>query len=75
MLIPLVSKYDVTGFPIFITCRCCDGNIIGCYAPNGEHCERPLEVRHPVLLYSLEVGWKGKQKLGFKWNCDDGNGN
>ena len=25
-------------------CSCCGSNIIGCYAPNGEHCERPLEV-------------------------------
>ena len=24
--------------------RCCGAQIIGCYAPNGEHCERPLEV-------------------------------
>ena len=25
--------------------RCCGPKIIGCYAPSGEHCERPLEVR------------------------------
>ena len=24
--------------------RCCGAHIIGCYAPTGEHCERPLEV-------------------------------
>jgi hypothetical protein len=29
----------------FFDCaRCCGAQIIGCYAPNGEHCERPLEI-------------------------------
>ncbi|XP_065061836.1 uncharacterized protein LOC135688772 isoform X1 [Rhopilema esculentum] len=29
----------------FFDCaRCCGTNIIGCYAPNGDHCERPLEI-------------------------------
>ncbi|KAL5493303.1 hypothetical protein EMCRGX_G014460 [Ephydatia muelleri] len=29
----------------FFDCaRCCGAHIVGCYAPNGEHCERPLEI-------------------------------
>lgn len=30
---------------VYLHSRCCGAQIIGCYAPNGEHCERPLEVR------------------------------
>ena len=65
-LIPLVSMHDVMGFPIFVTCRCCDGNIIGCYAPNGEHCERPLEVRAscPVVWFGNGKEWK--MEVGIK---------
>eukprot|EP00117_Sycon_ciliatum_P014808 scpid13882/ scgid3890/ len=29
---------------LFHTAQTCSGGIIGCYAPNGEHCERPLEI-------------------------------
>ena len=29
----------------FFDCAsCCLSQIIGCYAPNGDHCERPLEI-------------------------------
>jgi hypothetical protein len=29
----------------FFDCaRCCGPKLIGCYAPTGEHCERPLEI-------------------------------
>ena len=29
----------------FFDCAaCCGPQIIGCYAPNGDHCERPLEI-------------------------------
>ena len=29
----------------FFDCaKCCLSQIIGCYAPNGDHCERPLEI-------------------------------
>ncbi|XP_065897600.1 uncharacterized protein [Dysidea avara] len=28
----------------FDSARCCGSQIIGCYAPTGEHCERPLEI-------------------------------
>ncbi len=36
-----LCSHDIT----VCVCRCCGAQIIGCYAPNGEHCERPLEVR------------------------------
>lgn len=30
---------------LFFDCaKCCGPQIVGCYAPNGEHCERPLEI-------------------------------
>lgn len=38
-----------------ILCRCCGGQIIGCYAPNGEHCERPLEVREESEILTCNV--------------------
>jgi hypothetical protein len=40
----------------FLDCMsCCGSNIIGCYAPNGEHCERPLEIgmRHDSAIISI----------------------
>lgn len=47
------TKYNISILCVAIYvyyCRCCGAQIVGCYAPNGEHCERPLEVC--VTLYS-----------------------
>ena len=35
--------------------RCCSAHIVGCYAPNGEHCERPLEVSIIGTLFMWSV--------------------
>jgi len=40
----------------FFDCAaCCGPQIIGCYAPNGDHCERPLEIglRHDSAFASI----------------------
>ncbi|XP_064383534.1 uncharacterized protein LOC135332129 isoform X2 [Halichondria panicea] len=44
--VPVKPKtFTVTLNTSFFNCaRCCGPQIIGCYAPNGEHCERPLEI-------------------------------
>ena len=35
----------------FFDCAsCCGSQIIGCYAPNGDHCERPLEIGKKLAL-------------------------
>ena len=37
----LMVKINTT---FFDCASCCDGQIIGCYAPNGDHCEKVLEI-------------------------------
>ena len=36
----------------FFDCAsCCGAQIVGCYAPNGDHCERPLEIGMIVYVF------------------------
>ncbi|KAJ3034252.1 hypothetical protein HDV00_005245 [Rhizophlyctis rosea] len=38
---PITAKVK---FNLLDCARSCDNNIAGCYAPNGVHCEKPLEI-------------------------------
>ena len=57
IIIVTAKYYEVMCVYVY---RCCGTQIIGCYAPTGEHCERPLEVCvylsfviSPTILYMI----------------------
>ena len=51
------SRYTVCSEHLLLVIlnRCCGSQIIGCYAPTGEHCEKPLEVRIRTCVSKVTV--------------------
>lgn len=54
----------------FSTASCCSSNIVGCYAPNGDHAEKPLEIalKSNVVMISLFEESREKGKKGESSN-------
>lgn len=59
----------------FLDCAaCCGPQIIGCYAPNGDHCERPLEIGNSLsfenALVTVADNFRIREGTVIK-NCTD----
>lgn len=40
----------------------CSSNIVGCYSPDGDHCEKPIEMGIKPNLAVISVFEEGKDK-------------